>query len=421
MRIELPYGRSKIECDVEDKRLAGLISPNEISGAPNPRMEIEAALKNPVDSRPIDGLSLKGKRIAIAIDDITRVTPTQVILPPILESLERAGARKDDIKLIAALGTHRRMTEQEMKEKYGPQVVEEYNVINHSFDEESELEYLGRAQDSDMPIYINKEYLKTDFRIATGNLVPHFNAGWGGGAKILLPGLAGEETVGRMHAYSAITTPNALGMVESPTRRLIETFGERVGIHLLVNTAINRNGRIVKVFAGHFIKAHRTGVSFAKRIYGVQATRLADITISSSYPADIEFWQGQKGLFSADLVTRVGGGIILVTPCREGIATMHPEYIHYLQHTTNELMEMYKTEGIENLVAFGPALNVAHLRDRHFVCIVSDGISEEESKKMGFRKFKNVEEAVQHLSRIYGPDSKINVLTHAGETYPILN
>jgi nickel-dependent lactate racemase len=420
LHLELNYGKSKICYDIDGKRLMALITPKGIAASPDPQLEVENALKSPIDAKRIEELPVKGKTIAIAVDDITRTTPTQVILPAILESLDRAGARREDVKLIVALGTHRRMTKQEMKQKYGSRVMEEYEVVNHSFDDDSELEYLGKAQEGNLPVFINKAYAKADIRIATGNLIPHFNVGWAGGAKILLPGLAGEETVGRMHAHSAITTPNALGRQGTPTRRLIEAFGEKVGIHLLVNTVIDQNGRIMKVFTGHFMKAHRIGVRLARQIYGVRVTQKADITVSSSHPADIEFWQGQKGLFSADLVTKEGGGIVLLTPCPEGIATMHPDWVEYLQHTAKELMEMYERGTIENLVAFGLALNVAHVRDKHIVCLVSGGISEAESKKIGFKKFGSIEEAVKHLSRIYGSDSRINVLTHGGDTCPVL-
>jgi nickel-dependent lactate racemase len=177
----------------------------------------------------------------------------------------------------------------------------------------------------------------------------------------------------------------------------------------------------VKVFAGHFAKAHRKGVDFAKRVYGVAATGQADITISSSYPADIDYWQGQKGLFSADLTTKAGGGIVELAPCPEGVCVMHPKWIEYLQHDTVELKKMYKDGGVEDLVALGLALNVVHVREKHPVCIVSDGISHKEAAKMGFQKFKTIEEAVEVFSRHYGSDSRINIVTHGGETYPIIS
>jgi len=419
MRVEIPYDRSRLGFDIDERRVIGVITPSEVASAPDPSSEIEKALRNPVSAPLIEGLSPRGKEVAIAVDDITRETPMQVLLPPILRGLEKAGARRKDIAIVVALGTHRRMTVQEMKEKYGAETVENYEIVNHAFDDEAELKYMGEIS-GEVPVWINKRYLAADIRIATGSIVPHFNAGWGGGGKILLPGLAGEETVGRMHVHSALTTPNGLGMENNHTRRLIDAFAEKVGIHLLVNTVTTRRREIAKVFCGHFEKSHRKGVEFSTTICGVEVQGLADITICSSHPADLEYWQGLKGLFSADLATKVGGAIVEVTPCPEGVSVAHPRWIDYLQYDTEELKEIYAKGGVEDLVALGLALNVAYVRERHPICIVSDGISDRDAGKMKFHKFDSINEALGHLSRSLGPDSKVNILTHGGETYPIV-
>jgi nickel-dependent lactate racemase len=404
---------------IDERRVMAIISPSDVAASPNPDLEVENAMKNPIAGVALRELSPRRKTIAIAVDDMTRATPSRALLRVILRLLKEAGARKQNIKIVVALGTHRPMTDQEMKEKYGAETVEEYEVVNHVYDEESELEFLGRATESGLPVWINKHYVKADLRMATGNLIPHFNAGWGAGAKILLPGLAGEETVGRMHVHSALTTPNGLGAEENPTRRLIEAFAEKVGVHMLVNTALTRHGEIAKVFAGDLVRAHRSGIDFAKRIYGVEMPGLATITISSSHPADIEYWQGQKGLFSADLATKPGGGIIHLTPCPEGLSVAHPKWIDYLQHNSKELKKIYEAGEVDDLVALGPALNIAYLREKHRVCIVSDGISERDATRMGFRKFNKIEDALDFLSRSHGGYSRVNVLTHGGESYPL--
>jgi len=419
VQVKLPYGKGEIEFDLDSDRVLGLISPSEVAPTETPSLEVERALKRPIEGDTIEELAPRGKTVAIAVDDITRTTPTHLLLPPLLNSLKEAGASRDKIRIIVALGTHRRMREPEMREKYGSEIVEEYEFVNHDFDDESQLKYLGSVA-GDVPVWINKDFLEADIRIVTGNIIPHFNAGWGAGAKILLPGLAGEETVGKMHVHSAMTTPNGLGMEDNPTRRMIDAFAEKVKIHLLINSVITRHREIVRVYAGHFIKAHRHGIKNAKRVYSVSMRGLADITISSSHPADIEYWQGLKGLFSADLATRVGGGIVEVTPCPEGVSVMHPRWIEYLQYSTEELKEMYRSGEIEDLVALGLALNIAHVREKHPVCIISDGISDKQAEKMGFQKFDRVEEAVGVLTRRYGSDSRINILTHGGETYPVL-
>ena len=420
MRVQVPYGNNEVQVNIDEKRLTKIISPSEIAPSPNPDLEVEKALRNPIEGPTIEELSLRGKTVAIAVDDVTRATPTHILLPSILGLLEKAGAKRENVRIVVALGTHRPMTDTEMREKYGADVVEKYTFINHAFEDQSELEYLGNIAD-DVPVWINKNYSRADIRIATGNLIPHFNAGWGAGAKILLPGLAGEETVGRMHIHSATTTPNGLGMEQNPTRQLIENFAERVGIHLVVNTVTTRNREIVKVFAGHFVQAHRRGLELAKKIYSVPTPELADITIASSYPANIEFWQGLKGLFSSDLATKTDGGIVELTPCFEGVSVTHPKWIEYLQCDGEELKRMYKAGEVEDFVALGLALNVAYVKKKHPICLVSDGISETVAEKMGFRKFRNAEEALEFLSGRYGAESTINVLTHGGETYPILN
>lgn len=419
MQIELQYGKNKVYLDLEESMINEIINPSDMTPSQNPELEIKNALKNPIEGPTIEELSPKGKSIAIAVDDLTRATPTNVLLPTLIELLRAAGARKEDIKIVIALGTHRKMTEEEIKEKYGPQIVEEYRIVNHAYDDESELKYVGKIAD-DIPVWINKEYLSADIRIVTGNLIPHFNAGWAGGAKILLPGLAGEETVGRMHVHSASTTPNGLGMEDNPTRLLIDDFAKKVGIHLLVNTAITRHREMVKVFAGHFIKAHRKGLELAKKIYGVKVSGATDITITSSHPADIEFWQGLKGLFSADIATKAGGEIIELTPCPEGISMAHPKWIDYLQYGTSELKQMYDAGEIEDFVALGLALNVAHIKEKHPIYLISDGISDKDAEKIGFKKFKQLQEAVDFVIDRRRPKSKVNILTYGGETYPII-
>lgn len=417
MLVKIPYGTSEIEFDLNSNRVLGVIRPTEITPATDPASVVERALATPLGGPTIDALAPRGKTVAIAVDDITRTTPTHLLLPPLLRAMRDAGVRKDQITVFIALGTHRPMTASEMKEKYGPTVVEEYTFVNHAFDDPSQLTYVGDMA-GDVPVWINKAFMKANLRIVTGNIIPHFNAGWAAGAKILLPGLAGEETVGRMHVHSALTTPNGLGIEDNPTRQLIDAFGEKVKIHLLLNSVITRHKEIISVYAGQFTAAHRRGIAHAKSVYCVPIQGLADITVSSSYPCDIDYWQGLKGLFSADLATKVGGGIVAVTPCPEGVSAMHPLWLEYLQHDTAELTEMYQSGAIEDFVALGLALNIAHVREKHPVCLVSHGISDKAAEKMGFQKFDRVDDALQALTRRYGSDSTINVLTHGGETYP---
>jgi nickel-dependent lactate racemase len=420
MRITVPYGKNEVSFTIDDHRVLEILQPTEAAPAADFEAEIQRALNEPIQGPTIEDLNPKGKHVGIAVDDLTRITPTQSLLSVILRRLESAGATPNKIKIFIALGTHRKMTQNEMNQKYGEKVSERYAVINHDCGDRSHLKYFGTIAD-DCPVWLNKEFSECDVRIATGNVIPHFNAGWGAGAKTIFPGLAGEETVGRMHVLSALTTPNGLGMNQNPTRELIEAFAEKVGLHMVVNTVLNRDRKIVRVFAGHFIKAHRAAIELAQKIYGVKAKAPADITITSSYPADIEFWQGEKGLFSADLCTKPDGSIIELTPCPEGIAVKHPKWIEYLELGTDELKGLYRSGEAEDFVALGLALNVAAIRERHEVGLITDGISENAVDRMRFRKFPSVEDALAHFSEKHGQGSHVNVLKYGGETYPIID
>jgi nickel-dependent lactate racemase len=415
----VPYGKNVVSFRIDDHRVLDIVEPVEVAPAADSEAEIERALNEPIQGPTIKDLSPRGKRVGIVVDDATRVTPTKQLLSVITRQLEMAGASPHMIKIFIALGTHRKTTQDEMSQKYGDELCERYELINHDCGDESHLKYFGTIAD-ELPVWINKEFSECDIRIATGNVIPHFNAGWGAGAKTLLPGLAGNETVGRMHMLSALTNPNGLGMNQNRTRQLIEAFADKVRLQLVVNTVLNRDGKIVKVFAGHFIKAHRAAVVLARRIYGVKTRGFADITITSSYPADIEFWQGLKGLFSADLCTRPGGSIIELTPCPEGIAVKHPKWIEYLGLGTNELKELYRSRKDGDFVAMGIALNVAALRERHEIGLITDGITEHDVERMHFKKYRSVEDALLYLSQKHGRDSLVNVLKYGGEIYPIV-
>jgi nickel-dependent lactate racemase len=419
MRIELPYGKSKIKFTVEERRLSGIITPNEIRISTSPTRELQKALGNPIDTSGLESFCTRGKTVAIAVDDVTRETPTHLLLPPILRRLKKAGINRDDVTIVVALGTHRRMTEAEMKIKYGERVVENYRIINHEHGNEFELTSFGAV--AGIPVKINREFVKANVRLATGNIIPHCNAGWSGGAKILLPGLAGTETVGNLHILTALRTPNVLGTVETPMRQMIEACAEKVGIHFIVNTVLSRNGKILKAFSGNFKTAHRAGVEFAKKIYAAKAARLADITVSSSFPADVDFWQGSKGLFSADLATKTNGGIVLLTPCPEGFTKTHSKWAEYLGYSGNELKNMSANpQEVEDPTALGIALIVATIRERHPTCVVSSGISQNELEKIGMHSASDIEEALNYFYDRY-PAAKVNVLTHGGDTYPLIS
>jgi len=415
----MPFSRESVVVDVNKKRLIGVFQPSDVEGASEPLEDIRRSIKDPIGNLSLDSMVFPGKKVAVAVDDNTRITPTRRILPILLGRIESLGVKSDEITIVVALGTHRPMKDHEMREKLGPETTENYNVINHDWDNPAELKLKGRIPDN-VPILINKRFMEADIKIGVGNIVPHFTSGWSGGSKIVLPGLAGEDTVAGMHYYGAKSIPNAIGKDENIPRNLMDAVAREAGLHMIVNTVLTRKREIAGVYSGDFINAHRAGVRLSKKIYGVHIPQRADITVVSSHPADIEFWQAMKGLYSAALATKNGGGILLITPCPEGLSVAHREWGDMLSYSSRELEEMIEQKRVKDVTAASLALCVAKTRESYRVALYSPGISDKQAEQLHFMKFDSPNDGLRCLERELGSNSKKLVLTHGGETFPIL-
>ncbi len=417
MLVNIPYGSKSLSFNLEDSKLLQILTPKDFKPKRSYEEEIIDSLKRPIGSSNLSSVIGSKRKVGIACDDITRLTPNESILKVLLKELRGLGVKKEDITLFIALGTHRKMRDDEIIKKFGKDIAEEYHIENHEYNNPEMLEKVGEIDN--LAIWVNKYFLRKEVKMSIGGIIPHCNAGWGAGGKTILPGLAGFESVGKFHCYSALTVPNALGLIDIPVREVIDSFAKKIGLSFILNVIYNRKAETLKAFSGDVIKAHREGIKESKKVYGIELKGKADITIVSSYPADLEFWQAHKGLASGDIANREGGGIILVTPCYEGISVAHKNWGELLNHEPEELKDMILNNRVEDYVAAGLALAIAIERSKHKVCIVSEGLSYKDAEKLKFEKFQTIEEALDYLKRIYGEESKINLLTHGGETYPI--
>ncbi|MDD4107854.1 MAG: nickel-dependent lactate racemase, partial [Prolixibacteraceae bacterium] len=313
--IPVHYGKRLIDLSIPSGRLAFNLKANAFSPPEDEQQEIRRALREPLGCGRLKDIVSPDASVVILGDDYTRVTPQDRIIPLILDELNEAGVSNDQIKIIIAYGTHRPMSEDEIEKKYGRELMKRVTITGH--DCHNNLVDKGVTRRG-THIIVNKEVLEADFRIAVGGVLPHHPVGWSGGAKMLLPGIAGVKTTNAMHLLGA--TEQQLGKIITPCRDEMEDFAREVGLHFILNVLQTENGELLKAVSGHFIDAHREAVSWGEKIYGVPFKERADITISSAYPADYDLTQADKGLFSAELATKPGGEIILLSPCEEGIA-----------------------------------------------------------------------------------------------------
>lgn len=417
MKVTIPYGNKEINFDIPDKYLYTIYSPNNVKEANDLTKEIENAINNPVGSPGLKDIVFEGCSVSILCDDNTRPTPAWLILEILIPKLLEYGVKKEKIKILMALGTHRYMTEEEMIKKVGLHIYKNYKVINSEFKDKKRIMNLGKAPDG-VEIWACKDAMESDIRIGLGNIVPHPVSGWSGGGKIMCPGIAGEETVAKFHFQHGLAGINMFGMENCPVRIKMEKWVDKVGLHFIINTVLAPEKKIFKIVAGHFIAAQREGVKFGKILFGKKISEKSDIVIVSSCPADIDFWQGTKGVFCGEHILNDGGTLLLVTPCYEGVGP-HEEYIYQIGNNSAEevLRRVEKGEKIEgDPIALAIGTTISRIRKRIKLALVSDGITKEEAKIAKFEYYENVQQAINNTIRQY-TNPKISVITHGGELF----
>jgi nickel-dependent lactate racemase len=268
-------------------------------------------------------------------------------------------------------------------------------------------------------IWADKRVIQADVRIGVGSIVPHPALGYTGGAKILYPGVVAEETVARLHLRSAALNKNVMGQADNPARKEMEKWVDTIGLDFIVNSVVTPKNETYAVVAGHYVKAHRRGVEYAKKIYELKAKKKVDVLVVSSHTADQDFWQGTKGVISGERIVKDGGTLILATPCDEGVGP-HPSFINYTgsHNYENLLKEAWEGKiGREEVLPLSVGALVARAKKRVNLMLVSDGINEEQARIAGFEYFKTLDEAVQEALKRSGRNAELSVLPYGGDSY----
>ena len=327
----------------------------------------------------------KESTVCIIVDDYTRSTPTPEILSYLLPALKKKGIERENIFFIFASGSHRLMTEKEKRARLSDDVFENYRSIDHCFFDKDQMINKGSFDDG-TPIYINKHVLDADIRIAVGTLVPHMPAGFSGGAKMLLPGVAGEDTVHHMHVIGALDPKQAIGITDTLPRELMESFAAQTAEPFaILNVILNADNSPVGIVGGHYIEAHRRGVEIAEKTYFVEVPVPVDLVVSDTRGHDADMTQANKGLFSAALAVKHGGEILLVTDCPDGVSPVHgKEMLEFGMLTNQEVEEALESGEITDPMSAIEVLHNNVTRERAKLYLYSPNITEEEAERMNF-------------------------------------
>lgn len=298
LKLDFPSNWDIVEC-----KMAGHNSP------PLSTAEINTAFENPIGTPRIRDMARGKQKVVILFDDLTRPTPASEILPFIFKELLEGGVGTDKIRLVSAIGCHRPLTRSEMMLKLGRDTVENYMVYNHNLFEH--LVDLGRTK-LGTPVLVNREVASCDLKIGVGSIIPHHTAGYGGGAKILLPGVSHIDTMTHHHVKLQKEYPELIGHCKvdtNPVRLDMEEAAGIAGLDLTVNVVLNHNRKILGMFVGDFVKSHRKGVKFASEVYRTENKGLYDLMVVNAYPVEET---PIKALWPAESFLKKDGDVILI-------------------------------------------------------------------------------------------------------------
>ncbi|MFW5986482.1 MAG: nickel-dependent lactate racemase, partial [Halanaerobiales bacterium] len=314
MQVKLPYGREKLTVTVDDDKLQDiLVSRTDGYDAELSQEElVKEALANPEDSPRLSELAAGKNRITIITSDHTRPVPSKITMPLLLKEIRR-GHPQAEITILIATGFHRPTTDSELREKFGDNIVDEEEIVVHDSRNTDSLTYVGTLP-SGGELVLNEMVLNSDLLIAEGFIEPHFFAGYSGGRKSILPGIASKTTVLANHCAEFIDHPQArTGILEgNPLHKDMLYAAEKAGLDFIVNVVINSDKEIIKAVAGHYESAHLQGCNFLAGLAAVEKAP-ADIVITTNggYPLDQNIYQSVKGMTAAEATCKEGGVIII--------------------------------------------------------------------------------------------------------------
>lgn len=321
MKISLPYGREKICCELPANRIGGVLVSQLHGYDPGKSGEelVAEAMRTPVGSPSLEALARGKRNIVIIASDHTRPVPSRVIIPPMLAEI-RKGNPDAQITLLIATGCHRETMADELKDKFGPEVFENERIVVHDCDDEENLVSIGTLP-SGGELSISRLAWEADLLLAEGFIEPHFFAGFSGGRKSVLPGIAGRESVLANHCSEFIDSPFArTGVLENnPIHRDMLWAAKRAKLAYVVNVVLNEDKQIIHAVAGEVEKAHAAGCEFLLKMCGAKPV-MSDIVISTNggYPLDQNIYQAVKGMTAAEATVKEGGVIIMLARSNDG-------------------------------------------------------------------------------------------------------
>jgi nickel-dependent lactate racemase len=413
VQVRLEYGRDGLVAEVPDANLAGVLRLTPFPPLSEPAEAVRNALQRPIGTATLRQLAADKRRVCIVICDITRPVPNTLLLPVVLAELHAAGVPSSSITILIATGTHRPNEGAELEALVGAGIARSIRCVNHVCTDTEAQAALGTSPNG-VPVRLDREYVDADLRITVGLIEPHFMAGFSGGRKLVMPGIAALETVQAWHSPRFLEHPNAAsGVVEgNPVHEEALAIARMCPPDMTIDVTLDENNRITGVFAGDMWEAWSTGVAFARRSVGATVPQPVDIVVTTcaGHPLDATFYQAVKGMVGALPIVKRGGSIIIASQCAEGIGSPH---FRELLFGHDDLAEFLRIIQGENWIFVPDQWEVEELARAALhakIYLVCDGIPSEEAENIFVTPAASVEDALEMAFAEHGRNASVAVI-----------
>ena len=413
--VSIPVGETSVNVMVPN--LMAVLHAAKIPGVPDARAEIRRAINEPIGGPRLSDIAKDKKSAAIIVNDITRPYPGGLMVEELAAELAKSGFTDADIYLVIAYGNHRKNTEEECRRMFGNAVVDRFRIVHHDPYDPNRLVTIGTT-DGGVPVQVNKEFMEADVRIATGCITPHASAGFSGGRKSVMPGIAGIDGLKRHHSFPIRPKDPKMGWLEgNPFHEEALAVARMAKVDFIVNAVENAERELVSAVAGDLDDAHKAGVKVCRSIWGASVPSRPDVVIVSpgGYPRDFDLHQSQKAVSCAELICKPKGRIILCAEARDGVGKFG-QRMKDAKHP-QDVVDQFHKEGFA-----ADSSSKAYMWCRGLVSfsvgVACSSVSKEELAQLFMKGYDTVEDAIADALKDFGDDATFVVIPHAAEIVP---
>lgn len=414
MKIKIPYGKTNMEAELNDSRVSSVLLSgiHHYTPAISQQELVCQALENPISSKRLCDMAKDKKNILIITSDHTRPVPSSITLLLLLREI-RMENTDVNIKILIATGLHRPMTQDEMADKFGADLIKNEEFINHDGYQKENMVFKGILP-SGGELWLNSLVDWAGLIVSEGFIEPHFFAGFSGGRKSILPGIASEKTVLANHCASFIADRRAVtgNLADNPVHKDMLFAARAAGLAFILNVVLDSEKRIVKAFAGDSQEAHRAGCAFVSELCRVEPVN-SDIIITSNggYPLDQNIYQAVKGMTAAEACVGEGNIIIMVAACSDGHGG--EGFYNFFNNASSPAALLAEIEDVSQdstIPDQWEAQILARILSKNTVIFVADSTTEQIIKNMHMTYASTLKDALLTAEKLKGADASVTVI-----------